>query len=224
MNGYGRILLAELLTSAGHSLDYADGAIARDELDVLDWAASAAEAAAFDGPHGRSDDYNKGWMDGAAAAEERLLVEAERARLEAAAAGITVPPESPSLRPELAERAAARVAERQGSLARAMTPRTARLPARPEGRPYVEDEYRQPLDEDGEPVRLAVHHVDGQLLIPAEQVTAMVRGIAHLWRHQRGGGAPLDLDTTARLCQSLEDYADDLDAEVGAGDRSTPTP
>ncbi|WP_030237419.1 hypothetical protein [Streptomyces sp. NRRL S-350] len=223
MNGYGRILLAQHLMAAGHSLDYADGAIARDELDVLDWAASAAESVMFDSPRDRGDDYGQGWMDGVAATEERLLVEAERARLEAAAADITVPPQSPSLRPELAERAAARVAERQGSLARALTPRPARLPARPEG-PFVEDECRQPLDEEGEPVRLDVHHVDGQLLIPAEQVTAMVRGIAHLWRHQRGGGAPLDLDTTARLCQSLEDYADSLDAELAAADLSNRTP
>ncbi|MFJ1757273.1 hypothetical protein [Kitasatospora sp. NPDC088134] len=223
MNGYGRIQLAQHLMDAGHSLDYAAGAAARNDFDVLDWAASAAESAMFDSPDGRSDDYGQGWMDGAAAVEERLLVEAERARLEAAAAGITVPPQSPSLRPELAERAAARVAEREGSLARALTPRTAQLPTRPEGQPRVEDEYRQPLDEDGEPVRLAVHHVDGQLLLPAEQVTAMVRGIAHLWRHWRGGGAPLDLDTTARLCQSLEDYATDLDAELAAA-RSTRTP
>ncbi|MER5866666.1 hypothetical protein [Kitasatospora sp. NPDC002040] len=157
MNGYGRYLLAQHLMDAGHTRDYALAAVARDEFDVLDWAASAAESAMFDGP---SDDYDQGWMDGAAAVEERLVVEAERARLEAAAGGVSVPPESPSITPELAARAAARVAERKEQLARAMTPRKPQLPRRPDGQPFVEDEYRQPLDGDGEPVQLAVHQVD----------------------------------------------------------------
>lgn len=72
------------------------------------------------------------------------------------------------------------------------------------------------MDGDGEPVQLAVHRVDGQLMIPADQVTALVRGMAQLWRQWRGGGAPLDLDTTARLCQSLDDYADAMETDLSA--------
>ncbi|MER5638149.1 hypothetical protein ABT095_14470 [Kitasatospora sp. NPDC002227] len=218
MNGYGRILLAQHLIEAGHSLEYADAAIARDEFDVLDWAAGTAENVVCDGPTGRSRDYDQGWMDGVEAVEARLAVEAERARIEAAAGGITVPGQSPSLSPEQAQRAAARVAERSGSLARAMTPRQPKLPTRPYGEPFVEDKYRQPLDEDGEPVHLALHRVGDQLMIPAAQVTALVRGIGQLFGAWRRGGAPLDLETTATLCQALEDYADTLEIELTAAE------
>lgn len=129
MNGYGLYLLAQHLMDAGHSRDYALAAVARDEFDVLDWAVSVAESAAHRSPRDSGDEYVRGWMAGAAAVEERLVVEAERARLEAAAGGVSVPPESPSITPELAARAAARVAERKEQLARAMTPGSRSYPA-----------------------------------------------------------------------------------------------
>lgn len=208
MNGYGNILVAQLLIGAGLSLEHAGAVISREELDVLDWAAHTAESVMFDRPDGHGDDYRRGWMDGAAAVEARLVTEAERARIEAEHGDIPVPPAAPSLTTAQADQADQRVAARRGALARVLAPLAA--PAEP----------LVPLDGDGEPVTLAVHRVEGVPMIPADQVTALVRGLAEQFAAWRRGGAPLDLLTTARLCTVLTDYADDLDTGLGTAAES----
>ncbi|MEE1783096.1 hypothetical protein PUR71_09220 [Streptomyces sp. SP17BM10] len=98
LHGYGRALLTQLLTAAGHTPEQASAAIARLEYDVLDWAAAAAESTTWCWPEGHSDDFDNGWTAGCDATQARLAERAEQARLEARNGGLPVPP-GPTTRP-----------------------------------------------------------------------------------------------------------------------------
>ncbi|MFF5703263.1 DUF6213 family protein [Streptomyces sp. NPDC012794] len=55
---------------------------------------------------------------------------------------------------------------------------------------------------------------DGRVLIPADEVTALLRYVAGEWLHTVSrGGAELDPGTTLRLAGLLTAYADQIDVE-----------
>ncbi|OKI99907.1 hypothetical protein [Kitasatospora sp. CB01950] len=95
LHGYGRALLTQLLTAAGHTPEQASAAIARLEYDVLDRAVAVVESTTWCGPDGRGDDFDSGWMAGCDAVQARLAEYAERARVEARDGGLAVPPGPP---------------------------------------------------------------------------------------------------------------------------------
>ncbi|MFE4398696.1 MULTISPECIES: hypothetical protein [Streptomycetaceae] len=64
-------------------------------------------------------------------------------------------------------------------------------------------------------------HGNGELMMPATHVTALLRHVAEtvrMWRVR--GEVPLDLMTTARIYDSVVNYAADLDTAIAAADTS----
>lgn len=64
---------------------------------------------------------------------------------------------------------------------------------------------------------LVLYRHDGELMLPATHVTALLRHVAEtvrMWRVR--GEVPLDLMTTARIYDSVVRYAADLDIAIAA--------
>ncbi|MFF4344244.1 hypothetical protein ACFY00_30495 [Kitasatospora sp. NPDC001540] len=64
-------------------------------------------------------------------------------------------------------------------------------------------------------------HGDGELMLPAALIGALLRHSAEVFRSWRTTGrVPLDLVTTARLYEALLRYAADIDTAVADADRN----
>ncbi|MFJ9953588.1 hypothetical protein [Kitasatospora sp. NPDC091207] len=74
-------------------------------------------------------------------------------------------------------------------------------------------------DQHHQPFPLVLYRHDGELMMPATHVTALLRHTAEtfrLWRVR--GEVRMDLETTARLYDSLVRYAADLDTSITSAD------
>ncbi|MFC8452131.1 hypothetical protein [Kitasatospora sp. NPDC057223] len=70
-------------------------------------------------------------------------------------------------------------------------------------------------DQHNQPFPLALYRHNGELMMPATHVTALLRHTAETFRMWRvRGEVRMDLLTTARLYDSLVQYAADLDASI----------
>ncbi|KQV11905.1 MULTISPECIES: hypothetical protein [unclassified Kitasatospora] len=83
-------------------------------------------------------------------------------------------------------------------------------------------------DQNHQPFPLVLYRHDGELMMPSTHVTALLRRTAEtfrLWRVR--GEVRMDLETTARLYDSLVRYAADLEADITSADaygQSRPAP
>ncbi|GLW73714.1 hypothetical protein Kpho02_60120 [Kitasatospora phosalacinea] len=90
----------------------------------------------------------------------------------------------------------------------------------PSSTPDLEDRETQ-LDFQQPFPFVLYRHGDGELMLPATLIGALLRHSAETFRSWRTTGrVPLDLETTARLYEGLLRYAADIDTAVAEADRN----